>query len=143
MRSFANSSLCIVIKEADIGISMGIQGTEAARENSDLVILNGDFASVVLVLMWRRCVQNNIQKFIQFQLTANVVALVRGGAIYVVIITSGTESSEANIGQVQMKLTEVQTLLAYQISQQKSKSRARIFQPPTPCPLSKSSMLLT
>nr|GEU71609.1 putative calcium-transporting ATPase 13, plasma membrane-type [Tanacetum cinerariifolium] len=55
---------------------MGIQGTEAARENSDLVILNDEFASVVLALMWGRCVQNNIQKFIQFQLTANVVALV-------------------------------------------------------------------
>ncbi|PWA88332.1 Calcium-transporting P-type ATPase, subfamily IIB [Artemisia annua] len=64
------------LKEADIGISMGIEGTEAARENSDLVILNGDFASVVLALMWGRCVQNNIQKFFQFQLTANVVALV-------------------------------------------------------------------
>ncbi|GJV09971.1 putative calcium-transporting ATPase 13, plasma membrane-type protein [Tanacetum coccineum] len=55
---------------------MGIQGTEAAREILDLVILNDDFASVVLALMWGRCVQNNIQKFIQFQLTANVVALV-------------------------------------------------------------------
>ncbi|GKE13741.1 putative calcium-transporting ATPase 13, plasma membrane-type protein [Tanacetum coccineum] len=55
---------------------MGNQRTEAARESSDLVILNKDFASVVLALMWGRCVQNNIQKFIQFQLTANVVALV-------------------------------------------------------------------
>ncbi|KAG6621496.1 hypothetical protein I3842_Q024100 [Carya illinoinensis] len=64
------------LKEADIGLSMGIQGTEVAKESSDIVIMNDDFASVVTVLRWGRCVYNNIQKFIQFQLTVNVAALV-------------------------------------------------------------------
>ncbi|KAK4482843.1 hypothetical protein RD792_010015 [Penstemon davidsonii] len=64
------------LKEADIGLSMGIQGTEVAKESSDIVILNDDFASVAIVLRWGRCVYNNIQKFIQFQLTVNVAALV-------------------------------------------------------------------
>ncbi|CAK9136002.1 unnamed protein product [Ilex paraguariensis] len=64
------------LKEADIGLSMGIQGTEVAKESSDIVILDDNFTSVVTVLKWGRCVYNNIQKFIQFQLTVNVAALV-------------------------------------------------------------------
>ncbi|XP_042482482.1 putative calcium-transporting ATPase 13, plasma membrane-type isoform X2 [Macadamia integrifolia] len=64
------------LKEANIGLSMGIQGTEVAKESSDIVILDDNFASVAMVLMWGRCVYNNIQKFIQFQLTVNVAALV-------------------------------------------------------------------
>ena len=60
------------LKEADIGLSMG---TEVAKESSDIVILDDNFASVVTVLRWGRCVYNNIQKFIQFQLTVNVAAL--------------------------------------------------------------------
>ncbi|OVA09885.1 Cation-transporting P-type ATPase [Macleaya cordata] len=64
------------LKEADIGLSMGIQGTEVAKESSDIIILDDNFASVVTVLRWGRCVYNNIQKFIQFQLTVNVAALV-------------------------------------------------------------------
>ncbi|XP_057505542.1 putative calcium-transporting ATPase 13, plasma membrane-type [Actinidia eriantha] len=64
------------LKEADIGLSMGIQGTEVAKESSDIVILDDNFGSVATVLRWGRCVYNNIQKFIQFQLTINVSALV-------------------------------------------------------------------
>ncbi|GAU39613.1 hypothetical protein TSUD_276530 [Trifolium subterraneum] len=64
------------LKEADIGLSMGIQGTDVAKESSDIVILDDNFASIVTVLNWGRCVYNNIQKFIQFQLTVNVAALV-------------------------------------------------------------------
>ncbi|KAK6929894.1 Cation-transporting P-type ATPase, N-terminal [Dillenia turbinata] len=63
------------LKEADIGLSMGIQGTEVAKESSDIVILDDNFASVATVLRWGRCVYANIQKFIQFQLTVNVAAL--------------------------------------------------------------------
>lgn len=64
------------LKEADVGLSMWIQGTEVAKESSDIVILDDNFASVATVLKWGRCVYNNIQKFIQFQLTVNVAALV-------------------------------------------------------------------
>ncbi|KAK4339516.1 hypothetical protein RND71_040978 [Anisodus tanguticus] len=64
------------LKAADIGLSMGIQGTEVAKERSDIVILDDNFNTVVTVLKWGRCVYNNIQKFIQFQLTVNVAALV-------------------------------------------------------------------
>ncbi|KAL2321465.1 hypothetical protein Fmac_025844 [Flemingia macrophylla] len=71
------------LHEADIGLSMGIQGTEVAKESSDIIILDDNFASVV---RWGRSVYANIQKFIQFQLTVNVAALVIN---VVAAITSG------------------------------------------------------
>ncbi|KAJ6812420.1 calcium-transporting ATPase 8, plasma membrane-type-like [Iris pallida] len=64
------------LHEADIGLAMGISGTEVAKESSDIVILDDNFASVVKVVRWGRSVYANIQKFIQFQLTVNVAALV-------------------------------------------------------------------
>lgn len=74
------------LKEADIGLSMGIQGTEVAKESSDIVILDDNFTSVVTVMKWGRCVYNNLQKFIQFQLTINVAAL---GINFVAAVASG------------------------------------------------------
>lgn len=64
------------LHEADIGLSMGISGTEVAKESSDIIILDDNFSSVVKVVRWGRSVYANIQKFIQFQLTVNVAALV-------------------------------------------------------------------
>uniref|UniRef100_A0ACD5Z6X2 Uncharacterized protein n=1 Tax=Avena sativa TaxID=4498 RepID=A0ACD5Z6X2_AVESA len=84
------------LKEADVGLSMGVQGTEVAKESSDIIILNDNFDTVVTATRWGRCVYNNIQKFIQFQLTVNVAALVIN---FVSAITSG-----------KMPLTTVQLL---------------------------------
>ncbi|KAK7381172.1 hypothetical protein VNO78_33701 [Psophocarpus tetragonolobus] len=74
--------------EADIGLSMGIQGTEVAKESSDIVILNDNFASVVTVLKWGRCVDNSIQKFIQFKFTVTVAALAIN---FVAAVSAGKE----------------------------------------------------
>eukprot|EP00245_Coleochaete_scutata_P007824 TRINITY_DN235_c0_g1_i2.p1 TRINITY_DN235_c0_g1~~TRINITY_DN235_c0_g1_i2.p1 ORF type:complete len:1141 (-),score=219.14 TRINITY_DN235_c0_g1_i2:536-3958(-) len=63
------------LNEADIGLAMGIAGTEVAKESADVVILDDNFASVVKVARWGRSVYENIQKFVQFQLTVNLVAL--------------------------------------------------------------------
>ena len=63
------------LHEADIGLAMGIAGTEVAKEASDIIILDDDFASCVRVVRWGRSVYRNIQAFLQFQLTVNVVAL--------------------------------------------------------------------
>ncbi|GLT64402.1 hypothetical protein SLA2020_369010 [Shorea laevis] len=63
------------LHEADIGLSMGISGTEVAKESSDIIILDDNFSSVVKVVRWGRSVYANIQKFIQFQLTVNVAAI--------------------------------------------------------------------
>ncbi|KAK7858806.1 calcium-transporting atpase 12 [Quercus suber] len=73
------------LKEADIGLSMGIQGTEVAKETSDIVILDDNFISVVTVLRWGRCIYSNIQKFIQFQLTLSITVLVIN---FVVVVSS-------------------------------------------------------
>uniref|UniRef100_A0A6N2MCY8 Calcium-transporting ATPase n=1 Tax=Salix viminalis TaxID=40686 RepID=A0A6N2MCY8_SALVM len=67
------------LKEADIGLSMGIQGTEVAKESSDIVILDDNFTSV------GDCIEVG-KKFIQFQLTVNVAALVIN---FVAAVSSG------------------------------------------------------
>ncbi|CAI5524153.1 unnamed protein product [Closterium sp. Naga37s-1] len=64
------------LKEADIGLAMGIAGTEVAKESADVIIMDDNFSSIVNVAKWGRSVYTNIQKFVQFQLTVNIVALV-------------------------------------------------------------------
>ncbi|KAJ9695894.1 hypothetical protein PVL29_011059 [Vitis rotundifolia] len=64
------------LHEADIGLAMGIAGTEVAKENADVIIMDDNFATIVNVAKWGRAVYINIQKFVQFQLTVNVVALI-------------------------------------------------------------------
>ncbi|KAJ7952760.1 Calcium-transporting ATPase [Quillaja saponaria] len=63
------------LHEADIGLAMGIAGTEVAKESADVIILDDNFSTIVTVGKWGRSVYINIQKFVQFQLTVNVVAL--------------------------------------------------------------------
>ncbi|XP_068332898.1 calcium-transporting ATPase 1-like [Pyrus communis] len=64
------------LHEADIGLAMGIAGTEVAKESADVIILDDNFSTIVTVDKWGRSVYLNIQKFVQFQLTVNVVALI-------------------------------------------------------------------
>ncbi|KAL1555349.1 Alpha carbonic anhydrase 4 [Salvia divinorum] len=61
--------------EADIGLAMGIAGTEVAKESADVIVLDDNFSTIVNVAKWGRSVYINIQKFVQFQLTVNIVAL--------------------------------------------------------------------
>ncbi|XWS65752.1 hypothetical protein CRYUN_Cryun05aG0140300 [Craigia yunnanensis] len=64
------------LHEADIGLAMGIAGTEVAKENADVIIMDDDFTTIQNVARWGRAVYINIQKFVQFQLTVNIVALI-------------------------------------------------------------------
>ncbi|MED6223009.1 Alpha carbonic anhydrase 4 [Stylosanthes scabra] len=64
------------LHESDIGLAMGIAGTEVAKENADVIIMDDNFTTIVNVAKWGRAVYINIQKFVQFQLTVNIVALV-------------------------------------------------------------------
>ncbi len=59
---------------ADVGLAMGT-GTAVAKEASDIILLDDSFASVTTAVRWGRSIYLNIQKFILFQLTINVVAL--------------------------------------------------------------------
>ena len=61
---------------ADVGLAMGITGTSVARAASDMVILDDSFGSIASGVMWGRSLYRNIQRFIVFQLTINVAALV-------------------------------------------------------------------
>ncbi len=60
---------------ADVGIAMGKTGTSIAKEASDIILLDDSFTSIVNAVMWGRSLYRNIQRFIMFQLTVNVVAL--------------------------------------------------------------------
>lgn len=54
---------------------MGITGTNVAQNASDIVILDDNFSSITRAILWGRTVYDNIRKFLQFQLTVNIVAL--------------------------------------------------------------------
>ncbi|KAK8482441.1 hypothetical protein V6N13_122258 [Hibiscus sabdariffa] len=64
------------LHEADIGLAMGIAGTEVAKESADVIIMDDNFSTIQTVARWGRAVYINIQKFVQFQLTVNIVALI-------------------------------------------------------------------
>ena len=63
------------LNHANVGLSMGITGTSVAKEASDIILLDDSFPSVVKGIMWGRSLYDNIQRFVMFQLTINVVAL--------------------------------------------------------------------
>ena len=63
------------LKKADVGLAMGIAGTEVAKEASKIVLLDDAFSTIVKAVHWGRSLYENIQRFIQFQLTINVSAL--------------------------------------------------------------------
>lgn len=75
------------LKAAHVGLSMG-DGTSVAKEASDITIVDNSFASIGRAVMWGRSLYKNIQRFVLFQLTVNVVAclIVLSGAFM------GTES---------------------------------------------------
>jgi Ca2+ transporting ATPase len=64
----------MALSKSDVGFSMGIQGTEIAKQASDIVIVDDNFASIVTAVKWGRNVYDNIRKFIQFQLAVNLCA---------------------------------------------------------------------
>jgi len=73
------------LKRADVGFAMGIQGTDVAKNASDIILTDDNFSSIVKAMMWGRNVYDCIAKFLQFQLTANlsagVISVVSAAAI--------------------------------------------------------------
>lgn len=64
------------LKRADIGFAMGVAGTQIAKDAADIILLDDNFASIVTAAKWGRNVYASIQKFLQFQLTVNISAVI-------------------------------------------------------------------
>jgi Ca2+ transporting ATPase len=63
------------LSKADVGFGMNIAGTEVCKKAADIIIMDDSFNSVVKACMWGRNIYDNIRRFLQFQLTVNVNAL--------------------------------------------------------------------
>ena len=64
------------LKRADVGFAMGIAGTDVAKEAADIILTDDNFTSIIKAVMWGRNVYDSIAKFVQFQLTVNIVAVI-------------------------------------------------------------------
>lgn len=63
------------LNKADVGFAMGIAGTDPAKDAADIVLTNDDFTSILVAVLYGRNIYDNVRKFLQFQLTVNVVAM--------------------------------------------------------------------
>ena len=63
------------LKSADIGFAMGIAGTEVAKEASSIILMDDNFSSIVTAIKWGRVVNDAVAKFLQFQITVNITAV--------------------------------------------------------------------
>lgn len=79
------------LKTANVGFSMGIAGTEVAKEASDIILMDDNFSSIVKAIMWGRCVNDAVRKFLQFQLSTNVTAVI------ITLVTAVASSSESSV----------------------------------------------
>ncbi|KAJ7052601.1 Ca-transporting ATPase [Mycena amicta] len=79
------------LKTAHVGFSMGIAGTEVAKEASDIILMDDNFASIVKAIMWGRCVNDAVRKFLQFQVSTNVTAVV------ITLVTAVASTSESSV----------------------------------------------
>lgn len=64
------------LRHADVGLAMGIAGTEVAREASDIILLDDSFPAIKNAVWWGRALYENIQRFLIFQLTINISAAI-------------------------------------------------------------------
>ncbi len=73
----------IALKKANVGISMGQQGTDIAKESSDLILLDDNFATINEAILGGRLIFDNLRKFIRQMLTSNTAHV--GGILFALI----------------------------------------------------------
>ncbi|KAL9640635.1 MAG: hypothetical protein Q9204_000624 [Flavoplaca sp. TL-2023a] len=123
------------LKTADVGFSMGIAGTEVAKEASAIILMDDNFASIVKAIMWGRAVNDAVKKFLQFQVTVNITA------VFLTFISAVANENEESV------LTAVQ-LLWVNLIMDTLAALALATDPPTPSilnrkPEPKSAPLIT
>ncbi|KAF8954025.1 hypothetical protein BDZ97DRAFT_1766909, partial [Flammula alnicola] len=79
------------LRTANVGFSMGVAGTEVAKEASDIILMDDNFSSIVKAIMWGRCVNDAVRKFLQFQISTNVTAVV------ITFVTAVASTQEASV----------------------------------------------
>ncbi|KZS94160.1 calcium-translocating P-type ATPase [Sistotremastrum niveocremeum HHB9708] len=79
------------LKTAHVGFSMGIAGTEVAKEASDIILMDDNFTSIVSAIIWGRCVNDAVRKFLQFQISVNIAA------VLITFISAVASSSEESV----------------------------------------------
>ncbi|KAB2579766.1 calcium-translocating P-type ATPase [Lasiodiplodia theobromae] len=87
----------LALKAANVGLSMGISGTEVAREASDIILMDDNFASIVKAIGWGRAVNDAAKKFLQFQFTINITA---GLLTVISALVGGTDASVFSVVQL-------------------------------------------
>lgn len=87
------------LQKADVGLAMG-SGCDVAKDNSDLVILDNDFVSIYKSILWGRQIFDNVRKFIQFQMTINLV-------ICIITVLGGCTIGHTPLNVIQMLWTNL------------------------------------
>jgi Ca2+ transporting ATPase len=64
------------LRKSDVGISMNIAGTPLAKEAADILLMDDNFASIITAIKWGRNIYDCVRKFLLFEMTTNIVALV-------------------------------------------------------------------
>ncbi|KAH9023999.1 calcium-translocating P-type ATPase [Lactarius deliciosus] len=85
------------LKTAHVGFSMGVAGTEVAKEASDIILMDDNFSSIVHAIMWGRCVNDSVRKFLQFLISAHFTTVV-----IMIIWALASSSQKPILGPVQL-----------------------------------------
>ncbi|KAF9440728.1 calcium-translocating P-type ATPase [Macrolepiota fuliginosa MF-IS2] len=86
-----------ILKIADVGFSMGVPGSEVIKEASDVILMDDNLSLIVKPIIWGRCINDAVRKFLQFQISASVSAVI---IIFVTAVTSDREGSVLTAAQL-------------------------------------------